>query len=246
MVINIIILTIAGASGSLLLLRNLSWKQENFRLALVFAGGYLFAITVLHILPGLFISSTSSFQTGIFILVGFFLQQGLEYLSSGVEHGHFHEHNNEHHHEATFGWSILIGLSVHAFLEGTMLSSGAADQIQSSSRAILTGVVLHKIPASLALATFLQCCMPRRSTSLFLISIFALMSPLGLVLSDFVSGSLHYSYYSNILFAIVTGSFLHISTTIVFESADNHKFNFQRLVWSLLGAGAAIIAEIFA
>lgn len=244
MTLNIIILLLAGISGSLILVRNLSWKQENFRLALVFAGGYLFAITILHIIPGLFISGSGSFQTGIFVLVGFFLQQGLEYLSSGVEHGHFHIHDKGHHHDMAFGWSILAGLSIHAFLEGTMLSATAAQQIETSSRTLLTGVVLHKVPASLALVTFLQCCVSTRSKAFLFMLIFACMSPAGLLLSDYIYGLQDFSQYYIILFAIVAGSFLHISTTIVFESSDNHKFNLQRLIWSLLGAGAAILAEL--
>jgi hypothetical protein len=36
--------------------------------------------------------------------------------------------------------------------------------------------------------------------------------------------------------AIVVGIFLHISTTILFESSEGHKFNFQKLIAIALGS----------
>ena len=46
-----------------------------------------------------------------------------------------------------------------------------------------------------------------------------------------------------ILFALVSGSFLHISTTIVFESSPGHKFKISRIAISILGAVVAILVQ---
>ena len=46
-----------------------SWEERYFKLVLVFAGSYLFAITVLHILPELFVESGDSTKMGLFILM---------------------------------------------------------------------------------------------------------------------------------------------------------------------------------
>ena len=60
---------------------------------------------------------------------------------------------------------------------------------------------------------------------LFLI-LFALMTPIGLFLSqNFDVIKLYYYELS----AIVIGIFLHISTTILFESNEGHKFNIAKL-----------------
>ncbi|MFN8886323.1 MAG: ZIP zinc transporter, partial [Cyclobacteriaceae bacterium] len=59
---------------------------------LVFAGSYLFSITIIHIFPELYSQSFDPGMIGICVLIGFFLQQALEFLSSGVEHGHIHVH----------------------------------------------------------------------------------------------------------------------------------------------------------
>jgi len=243
MILNILVLLVAGLTGSFILLRSVNWKQNDFKFGLIFAGGYLFAITILHILPALFTSGNSTFAIGFFILAGFFLQQVLEYMTSGVEHGHFHVHHEGHKHSINFGLTILLGLSIHSFLEGTMLSMNTANEIAFSNRALLMGVVLHKIPASIALASVLICCFTNRVNAFLLVVVFAIASPLGLVLSTITSGMPAFSSYFIILYAIVTGNFLHISTTIVFESSSEHKFNLQRLMWSLLGAGLAIGVE---
>ena len=69
---------------------------ERYRLILVFAGAYLFSITLTHLLPELFLAASSTtwknIPVGVFVLIGFFLQQGLEFFSNGVEHGHIHIH----------------------------------------------------------------------------------------------------------------------------------------------------------
>src|SRR5680860_823010 len=69
------------------------WKERDFKLVLVFAGSYLFSITILHILPELFADRESAYFMGLYILLGFLLQQVLVFMSSGIEHGHIHRHS---------------------------------------------------------------------------------------------------------------------------------------------------------
>jgi hypothetical protein len=45
-------------------------------------------------------------------------------------------------------------------------------------------------------------------------------------------------------FAVVSGNFLHISTTIVFESSADHKFNAKKMGIAVLAAGIAIATEL--
>ena len=58
------------------------------------------------------------------------------------------------------------------------------------------------------------------------------MSPLGVLLGDKVS--FFTTYYTEIT-ALIIGVFLHISTIILFESSENHKFNLQKFIAILLG-----------
>ena len=61
---------------------------------------------------------------------------------------------------------------------------------------------------------------------------FGLMSPLGVLLGDKID--FFTNYYTEIT-ALIIGVFLHISTIILFESSENHKFNLQKFSAILLG-----------
>src|SRR5690606_25021742 len=101
-------------------------KNTSYKMLLVFAGSFLFAITVIHILPELYRQSLGLELIGLFVLIGFFLQQLLEFFTSGVEHGHIHTHDathgHHHHQHAVSAIVLLMALCIHAFLEGGMLA----------------------------------------------------------------------------------------------------------------------------
>jgi hypothetical protein len=46
----------------------------------------------------------------------------------------------------------------------------------------------------------------------------------------------------NMILAVVVGMFLHISTTIIFETTENHKFNLLKLMSILIGVALALSA----
>ena len=58
------------------------------------------------------------------------------------------------------------------------------------------------------------------------------MSPLGVLLGNKIQ--IFTTYYTEIT-ALIIGVFLHISTIILFESSENHKFNLQKFTAILLG-----------
>ena len=68
--------------------------------------------------------------------------------------------------------------------------------------------------------------------------LFSVMTPIGSLISEkliFVK-----DYYIQIS-ALVIGIFLHISTTILFESSEGHKFNISKLLVILVGIITAYI-----
>ncbi|MEL6484327.1 MAG: ZIP family metal transporter, partial [Bacteroidota bacterium] len=64
------------------------------------------------------------------------------------------------------------------------------------------------------------------------ITVFSLMTPIGTLLD--IKTSL-IANYGQPLLAISIGVFLHISTIILFESAQKHTFNLQNLLVIILG-----------
>lgn len=206
-------------------------NSQRLKLILSFSGAYLFAITILHLIPHVYESGGE--QVGLYVLGGFLLQILLEQFSEGIEHGHVHKHTHEHF---AFPYGIMFSLCLHAFLEGMPMAEGHQDEL-------VVGISLHHIPAAFALASVLsQNHLSKRSIILLLV-VFALMSPLGylfsMALSDQSNTNLN-TYFDSIM-GIVIGIFLHISTTILFESSVDHHYNLKKLVAVLSGIGIALM-----
>lgn len=227
-------------------------KGNNFKLLLVFAGSYLFSITVTHILPELYRQHQEVELIGLFVLAGFFLQQLLEYFTSGVEHGHIHtqdhhnhgDHAHTHTHRAVSAIVLLSALCVHAFLEGSMLAQPVTMGFGYDVNAILLGIALHRAPAAFALMTVLASQLHSRNKALPHLLIFSLAAPVGLLISSYFVESQVLSETGLIyLYALVSGNFLHISTTIVFESSPEHRFNAKKLAVAIVGALVAVAVE---
>ena len=258
MAVNFILLFVTALVAGGLAYFIPSWEERYFKLVLVFAGSYLFAITVLHILPELFVESGDSTKMGLFILLGFLLQQILALLSTGVEHGHIHHPNHQHSGVQVGVWTIMIGLFMHAFLEGTLLSHDGVlvethhhdghdhgHHHHHGNNNLLLGILLHKGPEAFALVAVLMSSMKKRWVFALLV-IFAFASPLGMVLSNlFYERNILDRNALNVFYGMVAGGFLHISTTIFFESSPDHRFHLNKVLISILAFGLAIALEMF-
>ena len=187
-------------------------KKKNLKLLLAFSGAFLLSVTIFNLLPEVFEHRDK--EIGLFIIMGILLQICLEFFSKGAEHGHMHFEKIR----KAFPWMLFLSLSVHAILEGFPVHG---------NENLLYGIIVHKIPIAIILTTFfINSEIPRSKTLMFLI-LFAMMTPFGSYLSENVS--LFDPYYPEIA-AVVIGIFLHISTTILFESSEGHTFNFSKLM----------------
>lgn len=206
-------------------------NSQRLKLILSFSGAYLFAITILHLIPEVYHDGDHSI--GLFVLGGFLFQILLEQFSEGIEHGHIHKHNHEHY---AFPYGIMFSLCLHAFLEGMPLAKGHHNEL-------LFGIGLHHIPASFALASVLMQNKISKKPIILLLILFSLMSPLGYLFSEGLSnGSIgDLDKYFDRIMGIVIGIFLHISTTILFESSVDHHFNIRKLVAVLAGIAIALL-----
>ena len=88
------------------------------------------------------------------------------------------------------------------------------------------GVLVHKIPIAMILSFFFIKAKYPLVTILSFLFLFASMTPLGSWLS---LNSPELMVYKDELNAISIGIFLHVSTTILFESSKDHKFNLAKL-----------------
>ena len=220
--LNIILPILSVVLGVVLVLIFKPNKSSNLKLLLAFSGAFLLSVTVFNFLPEVYHHNHDK-PIGIFIMAGILLQIILEFFSKGAEHGHVHLDKNS----VKFPWLLFVSLSIHSILEGIPIH--AHDQL-------LYGIIIHKLPIAIILSTFFISSKIGVKQMVLFLGLFALMTPLGTYLSENFTFFTTYFYEIS---AIVIGIFLHISTTILFESNEGHKFNIVKLSTIVL---AVIIA----
>jgi zinc transporter ZupT len=218
---------------------------------LAFSAAYLFAVSIIHLLPEAFgqdihgheTLANSVKTTGLFIVLGFCLQLVIDTFSTGIEHGHVHLHSKECHNHLPFG--IIIGLMLHSFLEGLPIYNLNGDPENGSAinHQLIYGLMLHNIPISIAFVLLLKEHRTKNFNIVLLLIGFSLMTPLGYLFSYTLQsvGLNNYHQYSQAAFALVIGIFLHISTAILFETSDHHKYNIAKIVMMISGILLAYI-----
>ena len=192
-------------------------NKKNLKLLLAFSGSFLLSLTVVHLLPEIY--ESHSHNIGIYIMVGILFQIILEFFSKGAEHGHVHGHETM----VQIPWLLFISLCIHAFLEGLPVNR---------HHNLAWGISVHHLPIAVILTTFFIKSQLNKTAILFFMLTFAIMTPLGTLVAHQV-GFLQ-DYYTEIT-AIVIGILFHISSTIIFESSEGHKFNIAKVSMIVLG-----------
>jgi zinc transporter ZupT len=196
-------------------------NKTNLKLLLAFSGSFLLSLTVMHLLPEVYESGNP--KIGIFIMLGILFQIILEFFSKGAEHGHVHGHEIM----TQIPWLLFISLCIHAFLEGFPVSH---------HHDLAVGIAIHHLPIAIILTTFFINASLDKKAILFFMATFAIMTPLGTFLSDYMP--ILNEYYTEIT-AIVIGILFHISSTIIFETSEGHKFNIAKVSMIIFGIALA-------
>lgn len=236
-----IITFFAVIAGFLIALFLKPQKKKNIKLLLAFSGAFLLSLTVLHLLPELFQEGhhhhhedehEHQLPVGLFIMIGILFQIVLEFFSKGAEHGHVHIHtdkNDELHH---IPWLLFISLCLHALLEGF--------PIQENTN-LAYGIAVHHFPIAIILTLFFVNAKMEKKMIFGFMFAFALMTPLG----TFLAEQMHFAqHYSKEISAVVVGILFHISSTIIFESNEGHKFNLAKITMIVLGFLLAFFMEM--
>ena len=192
-------------------------NKNNIKLLLAFSGSFLLSITLIHLLPEVYESKTKNI--GLFIMFGILFQIVLEFFSQGAEHGHVHGHDKMNQ----IPFLLFASLCIHALLEGLPVS-------QHNDLAV--GIAIHHLPIAIILTTFFINAGLNKTAIFVFMATFAIMTPLGTILSNQLN--ILNEYYSEIT-AVVIGILFHISTTIIFESSEGHKFIIAKVSMIMLG-----------
>ena len=232
-----VLVAVVAAGGGFVHFLQAKNKQQFIKLALAFSGGFLLAIVFEHLLPELYAGHTANI--GLYILLGFLIQLIMEYFSGGIEHGHVHLHKGQ-----AMPWSLFISLSIHSIIEGIPLGNDVEHLHQlydhDHKLSLFWGIVFHQVPVAIALMTLLLNTTMKKGSAWVVLMLFGIMTPLGLLIGLKVPME-QLGISVPAVLGIVIGMFLHISTTIIFETSENHKFNLLKLSSVIAGVVAALM-----
>jgi zinc transporter ZupT len=235
---NLLLFIITFAGGSIpLWFKGLDDRRMHYLLA--FSGSFLLSITFLHLLPETFTELGA--KAGFFLLAGFFLQLLIQRITHGIEHGHVHVDHHSHHIPLT---SIILGLSVHAFMEGLPL--GFNYRMGATEPSLFLAVAAHKLPEAMLLCTLLLSTKGKTQSIITLLA-FSLLTPLASIIASQLGQSYHaMSEMVTVLIPIVAGAFIHISTTIFFESGTKqHMLTWQKILAMVIGVSIGLATLVF-
>lgn len=206
-------------------------EAKRMNLLLAFSGAFLLCITLLHLLPESI--ESQGHRAGMYILIGFFLQLIIQRFTHGIEHGHSH-HFDSHEHKTQFGL-ILSGLSVHAFMEGLPL--GFNYSIPTTDLSLYFAIAIHKLPEGVLAAALIRSFFKKSWVVVLWLIIFSALTPFAsLIATYFGSKYLSVNSIIEVIIPIVAGVFIHIATTIFYESGTKqHSLSFQKIIAIILG-----------
>lgn len=192
-------------------------SKTNLKLLLAFSGSFLLSLTVMHLLPDVY--ESDNHNIGLYIMVGILFQIILEFFSKGAEHGHVHGHDKMYQ----MPWLLFISLCIHAFLEGFPVGH---------HHNLALGIAIHHLPIAIILTMFfVNAKLDKKAIFAFMMT-FAVMTPMGTLVSDYFPAL--NGYYTEIT-AVVIGILFHISSTIIFETSEGHKFNIAKVSMIIFG-----------
>ena len=239
---ELLVLFIAPLLAGLIAFKLKNLRLFNFDPIISFSGGIIFGGVLLHLIPEIFSHQDGSNLSFIVLalLVGFYFQMSLEHFA--ISHSH-KDHGHDHHHHLEQGpalISLLIGFSIHAFIEGLPLDLGhshAASEHLHSGGGLYLGIVVHKLPAAFALSAMMLKSGAKKSTVLLFLLIFCAMSPLGMMAGSFISASQMEGLPFLIYFeAFVTGAIVHIALAILMENTEGVSNAKQKLIAAIIGS----------
>ena len=200
------------------------WRPKDLRsikLFLAFSGAFLLGTTITSLIPSVFTNGNEGIS--YWILAGIIIQIMLEQLSKGAEHGHIHTS------EKRIPLTLVTGLYLHALIEGFPINR---------HNDLLWAIIIHKLPIAMLLTLAIWQTKFKFSKKVIILIGFAIMTPLGSYLNFYTPILQPYSLH---ITALVVGVLLHISTTILFESSENHNFNISKLLVIVIGLGLSIL-----
>ncbi len=203
-----------------------SWAPNKFEYFINFSAGIFIGAVLFHMIPDA--NPILGFQMVYPMLIGFLSIYGIE-KALGTKDGTTQELVFQ-----KMGLSALIGISFHSFVEG--FAMGAAT-LMNFGFVVIAAIIFHKFPAAMLLgALFIKAGKYDRKTIISIIFLFALTTPLGVLLSYGVFGLID-KYWLGVSIAVSAGTFIYLAFFDLMVIGNEQKGN-KALNMVFFGFGA--------
>ena len=214
---------------------------HDFSIGEALASGVFLGAGLIHMLPDSAAGFSAMHQgypiaflvTGITFLVLLWLEHLGRELSHGGSTG------------TSFAVLATIMLGLHSLLAGTALGLSVSFGVFAL---ILIAILAHKWAASFALAVIINKHINERKIGISLFIIFAVMTPLGILLGDVISTQFHrYAWLVPTFSAIAAGTFIYLGTLHGLDRGIMVKkcCNIREYSFVLLGFGLMAVVAIW-
>ncbi|MDE0585488.1 MAG: ZIP family metal transporter [Planctomycetota bacterium] len=227
-------LLVVGLAGGLLPLL-VKWNDRRLHIALALSTGIFLGAVFLHMLPELpvFIAD-ADIEPRLLWAVALTGVLAIYFLESLVFRTH--DHDDVHRHTAV-GYATLAGLSLHAFTVGISLSA------TELSTPIMVGILFHKAFEAFSLTSVFQLAHFTQKKVATLITLFACITPLGLLLGSKILPQLSPNATA-IAVALAVGTFLYVCLTELLPEVFHHKEDVvTKVILLLVGIGGMALIQ---
>lgn len=249
--------------------------HSTLQLYLSVAAGVMLGASFFHVMPEAMKHSGDLFGwwmslgvVGLFCIERFIAPHSHEVGVAGHDHNHEHGHVHEHHHHdhepavpsqerraapAVAGWTAVLGLTMHTFMNGVGLAGAVHDGWSSGDSwmalpglALFAAIVLHKPADALAISVVLSRKHVSRSTIAMVQAGFGITVAIGALAFYFTAGHIAAGLESQLTGAalsISAGTFLFIALSDLLPEVQFHRHD-RLLLFSALVAGVALMGGI--
>ncbi|MCA3238043.1 MAG: ZIP family metal transporter [Curvibacter sp.] len=267
--VAILLGTLAAGIGSVWLAAALSFgvlaRYTQHMLSL--AAGALLGTAFLHLLPEAFESEFGAHELFLTLLVGvifFFLLDKAELWHHGHEHhhppprgepephdhphDHAHDHVHDHHshpghqhRQASGGWAVLVGDSVHCFGDGILIASAFMADLNLGLIAALA-VLAHEVPHHMGDLAVLRGVSGTRKAALLKVSLAGAITALGGLVGYWLIDLLR--DYLTFFLVVAASSFIYVALADLIPQLQRRlslRETCAQIAWLLVGIGLVML-----
>ncbi len=237
-----IISFLAAASLSLTLLAKIVNNMVSLSVGILLATTFLHSLPEAFELPGA--QTHYLFATLLGGLLGFFLLEKIALLRHSHHHegdGHDHHHGHDAEEAGSSGWMILVGDSIHNFVDGVLIAAAFMVDIQVG---IFTAVAIiaHEIPQEIGDFIILLNAGFSRLRALLYNAISGLMAVLGGVLAFYFLEKANQAM--PYLLVIASSSFIYIAVSDLIPQMHRRPHwqeSLRQIVLIAIGVGIVVL-----